>query len=241
MAGRREIRRWAWVGWLLTTGFSLSGCAFHGAATPVETTWQPPPQMLAHPQGLPAVGKWMLNTQYEPAQWLGESYRGRNLHEPINIVIVDMAAPSAEQARQRLLQNLKAAGYLARKGHSTGYHGCIDGVIYEQLPDGKEEAFSDEPFETRNNHGRIFGPHPYRGGWLFVGAFSRERMDLLDKVKHRYVSFNQARDDLSQRLDTKTDYKVKAFVQLDNALIGDAAVTTGDHDGVAVMVIASSP
>jgi hypothetical protein len=217
----------------------LSGCAFHNEAAHVTPSWQPPPETGAHPQGLPQIGKWMFNAQYEPAYWLGELYRGKNLREPINIVIADTVAQSAEEARKHLLQNFKAAGYLVRKGHSTGYRGYIDGVIYEQLPDGKEEAFSDEPFETRNNHGRMFGPHPYRGVWLFIGAFSRESVDLLDKIKHRYVSFNQARDDLSQRLDMKTNYKIKAFLELDNVLISDPTFTSGDHDGIAVLAITS--
>jgi hypothetical protein len=50
------------------------------------------------------------------------------------------------------------------------------------------------------------------------------------------VSFNQARDDLSQRLDMKTDYRIKAFLDLDNALIADPASTAGDHDGIAVLL-----
>ena len=152
---------------------------------------------------------------------------------------MDTLAPSAEEARKRLVQDLAAAGYLIREGHSTGYRGYIDGVVYEQTPEGKEQAFSNEPFETRNNHGRMFGPHPYRGGWLFIGAFSRERMDLLDKVKHRYVSFNQARDDLSQRLDSKTHYRIRAFLDLENALIDNPTCTSGDHDRIAVLLTRS--
>ena len=183
----------------------------------------------------------MLNAQHEPAHWLGELYGPKHLREPINIVIVDTAASSAEEARQHLLKNFATVGYAARKGHSTGYRGYIEGVVYEQLPDGKEEAFSNEPFELGNNHGRIFGPHPYRGGWLFIGAFSREKVDLLDKVKHRYVSFNQARDDLSQRLDNKTDYQIKDYLDLDNALIGDPTATSGDHDSVAVLMTTADP
>ena len=231
--------RCTWVCWVLAIGLCLSGCAFHNEAAPITPYWQPPPETVAHPQGLPEIGKWMLNVQYEPAHWLGELYRGKNLREPINIVIADTVAQSAEEAKEHLLQNFKAAGYIVRKGHSTGYRGYIDGVIYKQLPDGEEEAFSNEPFETRNNHGRMFGPHHYQGMWLFIGAFSRESVDPLDKVKHRYVSFNQARDDLSQRLDAKTNYKIKAFLELDNALISDPTFTSGDHDGVAVLVITS--
>jgi hypothetical protein len=194
---------------------------------------------VAHPQGLPQIGKWMLDGQYEPAHWLGELYRGKQLREPINVAIVDTVAQSAAEARKRLVQNLAAAGYLVREGHSTGYHGYIDGVVYDQIPDGKEHAFSNEPSEMHNNHGRMFGPHPYGGAWLFIGAFSRERMNLLEKVKHCYVSFNQARDDLSQRLDMKTDYRIKTFLNLDNALIDDPMFTAGDHDGIAVLLTTS--
>jgi len=37
-------------------------------------------------------------------------------------------------------------------------------------------------------------------------------------------------------LDAKTPYKVKAFVPLDNALVANPEITTGDHDGIAVLV-----
>jgi hypothetical protein len=208
---------------------------------PVTPSWQPPPETVANPQGLPQVGKWMLNAQNEPAHWLGELHRGKHLREPVNVIIVDTVAPSAQEARDRLLRSFAMAGYLVREGHSTGYRGYIDGVVYEQIPNGKEQTFSNEPFEMHNNHGRMFGPHPYRGGWLFIGAFSRERMELLEKVKHCYVSFNQARDDLSQRLDMKTDYKIRAFLDLGNALIGDSVSTTGDHDGIGVLLSTSGP
>ena len=241
MTFRRKVLRWTWVCWTLTAGSCLSGCASRNEAAPVMPSWQPPPETVARPQGLPQIGKWMLNAQYEPARWLDELYRGKHLREPINIVIADTVAQSAEEARKRLLRNFAAAGYLVRKGHSTGYRGYIDGVVYEQLPEGKDEAFSNEPSEMGNNHGRMFGPHPYRGAWLFIGAFSRERADLLEKVKHRYVSFNQARDDLSQRLDVKTDYRINAFLDLDNALIGDPMLTAGDHDEVAVLLTTPQP
>lgn len=241
MASWQKILRYTWVCWTLATGSCLSGCASRNEATPVTPPWQPPPEAVAQPQGLPPIGKWMLTAQYEPAHWLGELHRGQHLREPINIIVTDMVAQSAQEARNRLLRDFAAAGYLVREGHSTGYRAYIDGVVYEQIPNGKEQAFSNEPFETGNNHGRMFGPHPYRGGWLFIGAFSRERMDLLEKVKHSYVSFNQARDDLSQRLDMKTDYKIKAFLNLDNALIGDPVSTTGDHDGIALLLTTSRP
>ncbi len=241
MAGGRKALACTWLCCLLAVGSQLSGCAFHPEAAPVRSFRQPAPEAVVQPPGLPPIGKWMLSAQYEPAHWLGELHGAKHLREPINVVIVDTAAQSAQEARQRLLKNFAAAGYTARKGHTTGYHGCIEGVVYEQLPDGKEEAFSNEPFELGNNHGRMFGPHPYRGGWLFIGAFSREKLDLLDKVKHRYVSFNQARDDLSLRLDAKTDYRIKDYLDLDNALIGDPTASSGDHDSVAVLMTTAGP
>jgi hypothetical protein len=241
MAEGRKALGCMWLCCLLTVGSQLSGCAFRQEAAFIGPSWQPPPEAVAQPPELPPIGKWMLDAQYEPAHWLGELYGVKHLREPINIVIVDTAAQSAQEARRRLLKNFAAAGYTARKGHTTGYRGYIEGVVYEQLPDGNEEAFSNEPFELGNNHGRMFGPHPYRGGWLFIGAFSREKVDLLDKVKHRNVSFNQARDDLSQRLDTKTDCRIKDYLDLDNALIGDPVATSGDHDSVAVLMTTAGP
>ncbi len=241
MASRQKMLQYASVCETLVVGACLFGCASRNEAAPPSPAWQPPAEAVAHVQELPQIGKWMFDARYEPAHWLGELHQGKHLREPINVLIVDGAARSAREARNRLVRNFAAAGYLIREGHSTGYRGYIDGVVYEQIPDGKEHAFSNEPFEAHNNHGRMLGPHPYRGAWLFIGAFSRERMDLLEKVKHCYVSFNQARDDLSQRLETKTDYKIKAFLNLDNAVIGDAVSTTGDHDGIAVLLAASQP
>lgn len=236
---RRRVLPFVWIYYLILIGLCLSGCFFNKQTASVNSSWQPSPEMVSRLQGFPQIGKWMFNEQYEPAYWLGELYHGKNLWEPINIVIIDTVSQSVEEAKQLLRENLKAAGYLVRIGHSTGYKGYIDGTIYEQIPSGKDEAFSNEPFETHNNHGRMFGPHQYNGAWLFIGAFSRESIDLIDKVKHRYVSFNQARDDLSQRLNIRTSYKIRDYLDLDNALIGNTEFTSGDHDGVAVFLINS--
>ncbi len=225
----------------MVTGSCLPGCVSSDKVVPVPPSWQPAPEAIAYPRGLPQVGKWMFDVQYEPAHWLGELYRGKHLREPINVIIVDTMAQSSDDATKRLLKDFATVGYLVREGHSTGYRAYVDGVVYEQIPNGKEQAFSNEPYEMNNNHGRMFGPHPYNGGWLFIGAFSRERVDLLEKVRHCYMSFNQARDDLSQRLDTKTDYRIRAFVDLDNALIGDPSFSTGDHDGIAVLLTTAQP
>jgi len=210
--------------------------ALTGGITFEARPQQRPDIDVATPEGLPAIGRWMLTAQSVPSDWLGEIYEGRNLREPINVIIVDEGASSVDDAKARLLAAAARAGYPIRFGHSTGYQGFIGGQLYAQLPQGRDDAFSNDIFEVSNNHGRIFGPHQFGRGYLFAGAFSREEIDPLRDPPHSYGSFNRARDDFTQRLDRSTDFKVSRFVDLGNALIGDPKLTTGDHDGIAVVV-----
>ena len=191
---------------------------------------------VATPEGLPAIGKWMLTAKSVPSDWLGEIYRGKNLREPINVIVLDEGAASAEDAKARLLAAAARAGYPVRFGHSTGYQGFIGGQLYAQLPQGRDDAFSNDLFEVSNNHGRVFGPHALGQAFLFTGAFSREEVDPFRDPPHQYGSFNRARDDFTQRLERGTPYKVSGFVNLGNALIDDPKLTTGDHDGIAVLM-----
>ena len=114
---------------------------------------------VANPPGLPAIGRWMIARDGTIAHWLGEVVDGKHLHEPINVILVDEGATSADHAKQRLVAASAAAGFPVRIGHSTGYHGFIGGVLYGQLPHGRDDAFSNRIFEESNNHGRVFGPH----------------------------------------------------------------------------------
>jgi len=220
---------------------TLAGCGTIREATPEATGPVPPPEAVARPPDLPAIGKWMFDARHRPAHWLGELFRGKQLREPINIILVDAVARTAEEAKARLVKSCARAGYSIREGHSAGYVGFIDGIAHPQLPEGGAAAFSNEPFEVGNNHGRFFGPHAFGDGWVFIGAFSREGVDPVAHVKHRYESFNRARDDLAGKLEESTDYRIRDYVDLDNALIGDPACTTGDHDGIAVLLTASRP
>jgi len=195
-----------------------------------------PSHETADPPGLPAIGKWMLTAQGVPSDWLGEIYEGKILREPINVIIVDEAAASPQDATARLLEAAARAGYPVRLGHSAGYQAVIDRQLYAQLPKGWDDAISNEVFELSNNHGRIFGPHRLGQSYLFTGAFSRERVDPFRWPGHRYASFNQARDDFAWRLDLATAYKAAGFVGLDNALANDPRLTTGDHDGRAMVL-----
>jgi len=213
----------------------LAGCT--RLAGPV-----PPPALLAadavRPDGLPEIGKWMLAPDGWPARWLGATWEGKHLHEPVNVIFVDRAATSPGEATNRLLRALALAGFAVRLGHSSGYSAFIGGQRYEQFPATHATAISDEPFEVNNNHGRLFGPCLFNGVYVCTAAFSRERVAPLEQVKHAYESFNRARDAVAQNLDRKTAFKLAAFVPLQNHLLGRPDVTTGDHDGVAVLLAA---
>ena len=231
------------MNWKIFAVIVITGICVHSEQVnepAAHIPWRPAPADVAAPAGLPEMGKWMLTSENQPAQWLGQPYRGRDLREPINIIIIDDIAKSSQEARERLLSNFKEVGFPVREHHSTGYQGYIGGVLYPQIPEGTRVAFSDELAELDNNHGRVFGPHLFQGTWIFVAAFSREEVDPLDKVRHRYGSFNRARDALAHGLDFKTNYKIRAFVSLNNAMIGDSKTSTGDHDTIAVLLRTSS-
>lgn len=205
-----------------------------------EPSWsQPPPdpnRETADPPGLPSIGKWMLTAQGVPSDWLGEIYQGKVLREPINVIIIDDGAVGPNDAVARLRAAAAQAGYPVRLGHSTGYQAVIGKELYAQLPQGWDDAFSNEVFELSNNHGRIFGPYRMGPSYVFTAAFSRERVDPFRWPGHRYASFNQARDDFARRLDLDTAYKASGPVDLGNALEDDPRLTTGDHDGKAAVL-----
>lgn len=192
------------------------------------------------PPGLLAIGKWMIEQGGAIAHWLGEIYKGKKLHEPINMILLDAGATSAAGARARLVAAATAAGYAVRFGHSSGYRGFIGGMFYDQLPAGFDDAFSNGIFEETNNHGRVFGPHRFGELYVFIAAFSRERVNFLEWPSHRYASFIQARDDFARHLDEKSVFKTAGFVHLDNAIVDDPKITTGDHDGCAVVLRAGN-
>jgi hypothetical protein len=188
------------------------------------------------PSGLPSIGMWMISPKGTPADWLGAPCGGKRLLEPINVIIVDLFAISDEDATRRLLDACAKAEFPRRQGHSSGYHAIIGSQLFEQFPAGYKGSFSDALFVFANDHGRLFGPLEWNGAYIFVGAFSRERFDVAAKVKHRFESFDRARDAFAQRLSESSVYKLSAFVQLGNAILGDPALSTGDHDGIAVVL-----
>ncbi len=222
---------------IITIGTALETQSSNGSSgATYAATGRLQPSDIVTPPGLPDIGKWMMTLQGVPSDWLGEVYEGKNLREPINVIILDESAASVEEAKSRLLLASTLAGYPIRFGHSTGYQGYIGGQYHAQLPHGRDDAFSNDIFEVSNNHGRVFGPHLMGQTYVFTAAFSREEVDPFRLPGHLYASFNRARDDFTQSLDRSTAYKVSGFVNLNNAIVGDPKLTTGDHDGMAVLV-----
>lgn len=206
------------------------------APTATLTGFRPPEGELVQPVGFPSIYPWMLTPDLVPAHWLGAKLNGKELVEPLNVIFVDRRSTGPEEARTALISALVKAGFPYRTGHSGGYYAFVDGRLQPQFPSGPNHAFSDEPFEFPNNHGRVFGPISVEGHFVFVAAFSRESVAPLDKVKHRYASFNRARDTVADCLEAKGEFTRKGFVELRNNLVADPLHCTGDHDGLAVLL-----
>lgn len=237
MAGKRRKPIWP-VGLRAVLAFcALVGFGAYAAdKLAIDAPASLPEGEIATPPDLPAMGKWMFDKDGSIAHWLGQMVGGKKLHEPINVILIDASSKSPDQARARLTAAAKVAGYPVRFGHSTGYRGFIGGDLYSQLPQGRDDAFSNRLFEETNNHGRIFGPYTSESGYVFIGAFSRESVDFLRDPPHRYASFNMARDDFARALAAHAGFEQSGMAPLGNAISGDPHITTGDHDGHAVVL-----
>ncbi|SBS75391.1 conserved exported hypothetical protein [uncultured Mycobacterium sp.] len=183
------------------------------------------------------IGKWMLGRTGKLADWPSPAYPFKTLYQPINVIIVDSTSTTAAESAQKLNAALTAAGFPPQQVHSTGYQGVIDGVAYGQQPTGSQEAFSNAHWLLINDHGRVFGPAPDPGGTGFVwtASFSREQPGLSNlNPTHIYVSFGKARDRVRDGLVAGGATSL-GEVDLANKLVG-RSVTTGDHDGYAVVI-----
>ncbi|MGO8692783.1 MAG: hypothetical protein ACLQMF_03830 [Rectinemataceae bacterium] len=187
-------------------------------------------------ESLPKIGLWMINDAGSVAHWLGEKIEGRLIQEPINMIIVDELSQTEDEALARLNAACERSEFEKRPGHSIGYSAYIGDLRYSQIPRGKMSAYADAPFEFSNNHGRLFGPAPWASGFVFTGAFSREHTNLMTKVKHLFGSFTVARDAFARAMEKSGRYEISGFIPLGNAIIGSASFTTGDHDGVAILL-----
>lgn len=185
------------------------------------------------------IGKWMLDSRGDIADYGGLPYEGRTVLEPVNVVIVDSTSRSALEATWRLNAAMRRAGFPPRMIHSTGFRGLIDSQLYRQQPRGLLVGYSDAFFLLPNNHGRIFGPDPVEtsSGFVWSGAFSTEEFVFYQGLpRHAYVSANEARDALAAKLVTSGRATLGAPVSLQNSYNTDT-VTTGDHDGYAAVLM----
>ena len=203
-------------------------------ATPVSQTL-PTVEQTHLPEGL-QIGRWLLTGREVPANWLGQKFQGKMMREPINVILVDEVAATPDAAVQYLLESCEAIGYLSRPGHSSDYRGQIGNVIYPQLPQEENHAFSNAMYIFPNNHGRIFGPHFFAGRYYFAGALSRESINLFSEVRHVYASFEMAKQDFAARMQAGGRYSVAGAVAMENVFLPSESMTTGDHDGTAVLL-----
>ncbi len=203
-------------------------------ATPVSQTL-PTVEQTHLPEGL-QIGRWHLTGREVPANWLGQKFQGKMMREPINVILVDEVAATPDAAVQYLLESCEAIGYLSRPGHSSDYRGQIGNVIYSQLPRQQNHAFSNAMYILPNNHGRIFGPHFFAGYYYFSGALSREAINLFAEVGHVYASFEMAKQDFAARMQASGRYFVVGAIAMENVFLPSESMTTGDHDGTAVLL-----
>jgi hypothetical protein len=83
----------------------------------------------------------------------------------------------------------------------------------------------------------MFGAAPAANGagYVWSGAFSTERLNPANPFTHEYVSSDTARAALARRLVASGAATVVGVVPLGNAY-DDGTLTTGDHDGYAVVL-----
>lgn len=214
-----------------------------GSLTPQAkstTTATPSPGDVAQtPYG--ELGKWMLNPDGSVANWGGQTYLGnKTLVEPINVILIDPTSTTPEESTAKLNKDMTKAGFPAQQVHSTGFGGNIDGTVYGQQPSGPLQAFSDNLYVLPNDHARVFGPAPVAqeggGGYVWTAAASTETPGIYaGALTHRYVSFDLARDILVVRLLLSGGATFVGVVPMNNQY-NDGTVSTGDHDGYAVVL-----
>lgn len=189
------------------------------------------------------IGKWMLQWNGEIADYGGVPHQGKTVLETVNVIIVDPTSKSSLTATWRLNAAMRRAGFPPRLIHSTGFRGLIDDRRYRQQPSGLLVGYSDDFFLVRNNHGRIFGPDPVEtaDGYVWSGSFTTEDLAFVNGLpRHVYVSSNEARDALAADLVASGRGQLGGVVALDNSH-NTETITTGDHDGNAVVIVLIAP
>lgn len=185
------------------------------------------------------IGKWMLDRNGEISDWGGQPHDGKTLLEPVNVIIVDETSTTPEEAKRKLNSAMFWSGFPPQPIHSGGFQGEIDDTVYGQKPVLPLFGYSNNFFLFTNDHGRIFGPDPVETeqGYVWTGSFSTEAFTFYNFLPaHSYVSSNMARNALAMQMIMSGRATFGGVVPLENSYNTDT-VTTGDHDGYAVVLI----
>jgi hypothetical protein len=191
------------------------------------------------------VGKYMLQSDGSVSNYGGQTYGGKTMVEPVNVIIVDPTSTTPEQATAKLNRDMTLGGFPPMAVHSGGFMALVGAKTYGQKPALPLLAYSDNLFLLQNDHGRIFGPAPVSttgGGYVWTGAFSTETLGISENgiPGHVYVSDNAARAALIARLVASGQVSRIDYVPLNNAIDprdpATSGYTSGDHDGYAVVI-----
>lgn len=183
------------------------------------------------------IGKWLLEPGGQISDFGGEVLDGKELLEPVNVIILDPTSTTSAEATEKLDTDLGLAGFPAQPVHTTGFQGIVGDQTFGQQPVGLLEAFSDNLFLLPDDHARAFGAAPLPDGSGFVStvAVSREQFGFIGLLPtHTLVSFDAARDELASRL-IASGATLVGIIPLGNA-VDSSTETTGDADGYAVVV-----
>jgi hypothetical protein len=192
------------------------------------------------------VGKYMLESDGSVSNYGGQTYGGKTMVEPVNVIIVDPTSTTPEQATAKLNRDMTLGGFPPQAIHSGGFMGLIGMKSYGQKPALPLLAYSDNLFILPNDHGRIFGPAPLSttgSGYVWTGTFSSETLGVSENgiPGHVYVSDDAARAALVAKLIASGQVQSVSYVPLNNAINpsdpATAGYTTGDHDGYAVVIV----
>jgi len=183
------------------------------------------------------IGKWLLEPGGQISDFGGEVLGGKELLEPVNVIILDPTSTTSAEATEKLDTDLGLAGFPAQPVHTTGFQGIVGDQTFGQQPAGLLEAFSDNLFLLPDDHARAFGAAPLPDGSGFVStvAVSREQFGFIGLLPtHTLVSFDAARDELASRLIAGGATLV-GIIGLGNAVDSNTE-TTGDADGYAIVI-----
>lgn len=192
------------------------------------------------------IGIWMLDSKGNIAHWLDQKYKNKQLREPINVILC-VQTQSPIEANIILDKSMRQAGFRPRNGHSNGYRVLINNDVYDQASfkiekkstekegeKNKEFTYSNASFLKLNDHGRIFGPVFQNNQYCYTGAFS---IEVPQARHHVFVSFLEARKNLEENLIQKAGARETGYAFLHNNIPeDDSNLTTGDHDGNAVIL-----